>query len=324
MKKDHKTISTALVCAALAFAAAAAVFYYRAVMSCFDVSIRHFEPSASVTAFIICAAVFTALSIASGAVLYRKSTASRQVGNSTLIDIAFVILGALILSRALTALPDAFRSISSASQSSDGVGKNEIIALVTPLFGVFASAYFITAPGRKKLEKVRSYLSFTAIIWALFETLSVYFDSSRTINSPIKAILLCLSIVNMIFITEDVRFLFGTQKAPSYRAISAICVCFGVAFALPDLLCAVFCSFGKTNSSVFASPDGIYGALSFDWLTSLIALIIPVCAGIRIFTSNSYLTDRGAPKHEKQPSTPFGEAPVEKTDDTPGDNNENG
>jgi hypothetical protein len=225
--------------------------------------------------------------------------------------VSFVLLGTLLLAKGVLSLPDAFKQLAAASNTTAGVGKEQVIALATQIFAIAAAVYLIISTGEKKLEKIRSYLSFTVIAWALLETLGVYFDSARTINSPVKAILLSLTVVNMLFLTEDARFLIGSQKAAMYRAVCSVCVCFGVAFALPNAICAVFGAFGRSTSSFFAAPEGIYDALGFDLMFSLIMLMIPVGAGIRILTAASYLGDYVSPKHEKKAPAPFGEAPAE-------------
>ena len=310
MKKNPRIISTAFVCAAIAFAAVAGVMYYRSLMISFDMTLGHFDPGIDVTAFIILACASFVLAVVSGFTLSGKSTVAADRRYSRASMVAFVALGAVILAKSIIALPEAFSNIAAASSAIErGIGKEQIIGLATPIFGIVSAVYFVISTGEKKTEKARAYMSFAAIIWALLFTLSVYFDSSRTINSPIKAILLCLSVANMLFITEDARFFIGTQKAPAFRAICTICAALGITFALPHLICSVCAALDKGSSSLFTSPNGIYGVLSFDLLNSIIALLIPVCAAVRLITSDSYLAAASARKHEKKAASPFGETP---------------
>lgn len=310
MEKNRKTLSTAFIIAALFLSFVAAVLYYNSLMSSFSTVYGHFSDDAA-TAFTVCVLLAVACGVASGAMLYKNSTVIPDKEDSISATVVFVIIGALLAAQAVLTLPDAFRALADSSASTKGTQKEEIIGLFTPLLEIPAAIYFIISTGGKKVKKARTYLSFTAILWALFATLSVYFDGTRTINSPIKAILLCVSVVNMLFITEDARFLIGAQKAPLFRAISTICLSFGIAFAIPDLLCALEAAFGKTSSSLFNSPDGIFEALNFDLFTSLIALAIAAAAGIRLLGSRAYLGEYSASKHEKSASDPFGEAPEE-------------
>lgn len=313
MKKNERTLSVVLLCAALAIAVFTALTYYRSLMISFDTSIGHFDPGIGTTAFMIGAPAAVLFAIASGVALSRKCTVDPDRKYSKALIAAFVILGALILAKSFISIPEAFSQAAQASKTVDGIQKDEIVALLTPIFGVAAAIYFIIAAGEKKTEKARSYLSFAAIIWTLLCTLSVYFDSGRTINSPLKAIMLCIAVANMLFVTEDARFLIGTQKAAALRAFCGICACMGVAFALPNAICAVLASCSVEKSMLFDSPNGIYSILTFDLLYSLIYLAIPVCALIRLITSGNYLGEYSAPKHEKKAATPFGEAPSEST-----------
>ena len=315
MKKNNRTLSTAFAIAALVCAAATAALYYLSMMTGFDVAIGHFRSGASLTAFIVLAFCAIAFSIASGAALTKKCSVIADRKYSKGVSVVFVILGALILAKAALDLPSAFPNIAAAAKTETGVGKEEVLALAAPIFAIAAAVYFIISVGEKKTEKARAYLSFTAIVWSLLFTLSTYFDSDRTINSPIKGILLVVSVANMLFITEDARFLIGTQKTGAYRALCAVCVSVGVAFALPNAICATLGAFGIKTSSVFAAPESIYGALGFDLLGSLISLVIPVAAGVRLLTSSSYLGEYAAPKHEKKAPNPFGEAPKGSSSD---------
>ena len=318
MNISKKSLSTVFTVTALCSACAAAVLYYTSLMSSFSIVYGHFNEGSPITAITVFIFLAIGFSVASGAMLVKQSSVIPDKEDSICSTVVFVIIGALILAAGVIWL-DSFvklgKPIVTVKVDSKGnlikiVDKERLFALVTPIISFISVPYWITASGGKKLKKARSYLSFTAILWALSYTLWVYFDT-RTINSPIKAILLCVAVADMLFITEDARFLIGIQKAGIYRAITMICLSFGVAFSLPNLVCALAAAFGKRSSSLFSSPDGIYGALDFDLLASLITIAIAAAAAIRLLGSHSYLGEYTASKHEKAPSTPFGEAPKE-------------
>ncbi len=303
---EFKAISgivAALTALSVAAALFGAVLYYTALMNNFDTAIGHFSSGGVVTGFIACLAVSAILAIASGAIMTRRTAITGSGSYSTPVVGSFVVLGGLLAASAVLKLREILPTFADsvfAKNSVMALVKENIIALAAPLFALVAAAYFIMISGGKKVERARAVLSIPTVIWVLLSTLSVYFESGRPINSPIKAILLTLSMINMLFITEDARFLIRTQKAPLYRAICMLCVCFGLVFAIPDLAVSILSSAGVSSSAIFSSPDGIFSAMNFDLLNSAVSAMIPVCAAARLLTFNSCCGEYIKPKHEKQ------------------------
>lgn len=294
MKKTTKKLSAALGVASVAVALVGAVLYYVSLMSRFDMAIGHFASGATVTGFIVCLIASAILAIASGAVITRRGSITGSGIYSRFVVGTFVLLGALIMSSGVLNLAKVLPTFADSAFS-----KEHIIALVTPLFAIVGSVYFIMISGGEKTERTRAFLSAAAIVWALFNTLSVYFESGRPINSPIKALLLTTSLINMLFITEDARFVFRTQKAALYRAIAALCVCFGLVTSLPNVIVSILATAGVSSSALFDSQSGIFAAMRFDLLNSAIAVMISVCAAARLLTFDSCCGEYVKPKHEK-------------------------
>lgn len=298
MKKTTKKLSAALGVASVAVALVGAVLYYMSVLSHFDMAIGHFDSGATVTGFIICLIASAVLAIASGAVITRRGSITGSGTYSKVVVGEFVLLGALIM---LSGVLNLIKVLPTFADS--GFGKEHIIALVTPLLAIAGSVYFIMISGGKKTERTRAFLSAAAIAWTLFNTLSVYFESGRPINSPIKALLLTTSLINMLFITEDARFVFRTQKAALYRAVAALCVCFGLVISLPNVIVSFLATVGVSSSALFDSQSGIFAAMKFDLTNSAIAVMISVCAAARLLEFNSCCGEYVKPKHEKGEET---------------------
>ena len=307
--KPISGIIAALTAMSVVAALSGAILYYASLMGNFDTAIGHFSSGATVTGFVVCLAVAAVLAIASGAVITRRASITGGGSYSVPVVGSFVILGGLLAASAILDL----REVLPTFADSD-FAKEHIIALAAPLFALIAAVYFIMISGGEKTERARSVLSIAAVIWALLSTLSIYFETGRPINSPIKAILMTLSMINMLFITEDARFLIRTQTAPLYRAICMLCVCFGIVFAVPNLAVSILSAAGISSSAIFSSPEGIFAAMKFDLLNSIISAIIPICAAARLFTFSSCCGEYIRPKHDKEktPSAPSADTQAEK------------
>lgn len=287
--KTAQKLSAAFGAASVASALAGAVLYYVSLVSRFDVTIGHFSPGSAVTGFTVCLIASCVLAVVSGAVLTGRVGISGGGAYSKSVAGTFVLLGALLMSDGVLGLAEVLPTF-----ADSGFGKEHIIALATPVFAIIASVYFILISGGEKTAHTRSVLSVAAVAWALLSTLSVYFEAGRPINSPIKALLLTLSLSNMLFITEDARFLFHTQKAALYRAIAALCVSFGTVIALPGLIISISAAVG-----ISSSHSGIIDAMNFSLMDSAVALMIPICAAARLLTFNSCCTGYVRPKHDR-------------------------
>lgn len=291
-------VVTSLTALAVISALFGAMLYYASLMISFDVTIGHFASGATVTGFCVCLAVCIILSVASGAVINRRTSITGSSSYSTAVVGPFVLLGGLLVANAVLKLREVLPTFA------DGeFAKEHIISLAVPLFGLIAAVYFIMISGGKKTERARALLSIAAIIWALLSTLSVYFETSRPINSPIKAILLTTSMINMLFITEDARFTMHTQKAPLYRAVCTLCVCFGIMFAVPNLVISILAAAGASSSAIFGSSEVTFAAIKFDLMDSIVSALITICAAARLLTFNACCGEYIKPKHEKEKTT---------------------
>lgn len=286
---------TALTVLSATAALFGAVLYYASLMTKFDTTIGHFSSGAIVTGFVVSLAAAAILAIVSGTVISRRASITGGGSYGMPVVGSFVALGGFIAADALLKLREVLPTF-----ADSGFAKEHVIALATPLFGLFTALYFIMISGGEKTERTRSVLSIAAVIWTLLSTLSIYFETGRPINSPIKAALLTLSMINMLFVTEDARFLIRTQKAAIYRAICMLCVSFGLVFAIPNLIVSILATAGVSSSVIFSSPEGIFAALNFDLLPSVVSAMIPVCAAMRLVSFSSLCEEHTKPKHDKE------------------------
>ena len=293
MKKSAKLTIACISAAALAAAVAAGVLYFIAVTQNFDRTISHFNDSPTVTAFVCCFIAAAALAAAAGIASRKKATVRDGGSYNLAVIIPFTVTGALILASGIIGIVDLIRATSPTE-----ISRDYITSVAAPILAVFASVYFLLISGGEKTESVRSFFGIAAMVWALVCTLDVYFRKGEPINSAAKAILLTTTIVDLLFISEDVRFTLRTQTVAAYRTVSLLCVSAGIAFGVPNLIVALV---RLADAEKFTAPET-------DIIVSAIAVMLGVCAAVRLLTLKSSLAEYVPPKHEKKKEAKSAEA----------------
>ena len=287
MKK--KTSVPTLCLGAIAFIAAAcgAVFYYLAATQNYDRTINHFEAGPRVTAF-VCLFIAAAVCALASGVISRKSASVTDHGSYHPCVLAvYAVTGAAILSSAAVDIVNLIRA-----GLPTEVARDYVTSVAAPILAVFASLYFLLIVGKEKTETARTFFGIAAIAWSIVATLDVYFKKGEPINSAAKAILLVVSIVGLLFITEDMRFTLGTQTVGAYRAVASLCVCAGLTFAIPN--CAIALTHMTSGGETYVnSPD-------FAMFPAAIAVLLALCAAVRLATFSSSLGDYVPAKHNKK------------------------
>ena len=296
MKKNVKITTAALSIAAVLASVCGAVFYLISIAKNFDRSVSHFNNVPYVSVFLWCFAAAAVLSVAAGAVTFKKASVINTGSYHVAVIAVYVLAGAMILASGFIGLKQIAPVISEAKAEAakkvpqaSWFTKEVLTAVATPILAIFSAAYFALISGKKKTESVRAFLGIAAIAWALFTTLAVYFRDGEPINSATKSIALVIAILDMLFITEDMRFTFGSQTVVPYRIIALLCVCGTVVFAAPNLFISVMKQFGHATRA----PE-------IDFFSSLVSVGIGLCAAVRLITFGSCLGEYVPPKHEKK------------------------
>ena len=176
----------------------AAVCLYFAQTVGYDLSIRHFARN-SPFAYGFAASVAAALLCGIAAGIRKRKTADRTAGIHTgtfgifaAAVTAFMLLASFILSvRALSA----------------GLPILEVLRLF--LMALSAVFFFLIAAREKKTGGAAALLSLFPLLFSLLSILSVYFNSSYSMNAPVKICWLLTYISMTLFFTGEARVVLG-------------------------------------------------------------------------------------------------------------------
>ena len=105
------------------------------------------------------------------------------------------------------------------------------------LLGFLAAIYyFIVAFSGRSKSSFAEWFSFFPMLWTLCYLLSVYFDHTALINSPIRVIQQLALIVFMVYQLFETRAMIGRAKPSLYFAVGGLAVLFlGTAF-IPEII----------------------------------------------------------------------------------------
>lgn len=227
MKKSLKLTMTILCAAVFLCAALCAVLYSIAARTSLDTAILHFNDSPVVTAMIVMFAVTSVLCVTAGFAMFRKVSVTAIPDNTFFISFATTFAGLLMIcSGVMTAIKYGLSILLS----------ENLLPLAIVVLSVISGVYFILFRFNEKTLTVRMWLSFAPVLWALCLVMQIYFDTERTINDPIKSLMLLLCGAHLVFLCEDIRFYLKNQNAAIYYFISLAASFTSIAVAIPNLI----------------------------------------------------------------------------------------
>jgi hypothetical protein len=120
------------------------------------------------------------------------------------------------------------------------------------IVSVPAAAYFIiTALSNKPKKNVLVLCCFSAIIWATIYLMSIYFDMSSPLNSPIRILNQLSLITIMLYFTFEARYLIGKPKPRLYFPVALSAMLFIPMASVSDMF-LTFAGFRpSTQETVF-------------------------------------------------------------------------
>lgn len=211
---QNNTAYKILIGIACAVAAATAVSLYFALTIGYDISIRHFAvDSVGAMAAAVCVCIAIVPAVTAGILRHRNKNC---VGFS-----------ALSTPQAFTAAVTAFMLFASFILSiralATGLPLLEIARLV--LMALAAAYFFLTALRDRKPSGAYSLLSLCPLMYALVSLLSVYFDKSYGMNSPVKTYYLLMYMAMTLFFSGEVRVVLGRTLPFWYTAFGVMSLC---------------------------------------------------------------------------------------------------
>ncbi len=212
------------------FAITASVLYAVSYKSFYDISIRHFNPSAVVTAFVV-AAVLTVVVNLVFSICFRRQKMVEQGANQIesfvlwLCAFMFICYGILTITA-----PDV------PVYSADAVTPLAILSAkaIGPLAVLSAVPFVCAVSDRLRGSVLHGATSFVPVIWGVFLLFKYYFDlEEMPLNDPeLTVTTLCVSAV-IVFMLSESKSALGVAGAPLYwlGSVSAFGITGGISTA---------------------------------------------------------------------------------------------
>lgn len=224
----NRLIYTILTAAAAAASLAAAVFLWFALTDGYDPAIHHFAEG-SFPAVGAAVSVILALlaGLAAGIVRAKDDTtfvhtAPSAFGMFAASCTAFMMLASFILN---------------IKELSAGI---PILRLLQFLLLAFSAAYFFLCAVREtRGGNAIVLLSLCPMLYAVVSLLTVYFDSSYGMNSPMKSYLLVMHIAMALFFSAEARAVIRRPSPLMYTFFAAVCMTLTATVSLPQLAIAL-------------------------------------------------------------------------------------
>lgn len=258
MKKSFA--STVIFAASIIIAAVSAVLFRFSFTTSFDLTVAHFNRTPIVTASYVTLGISLVLTVCAA---FPILSVPRGI---ELRDSSVFSLFSYILCAAAFAADGAETLIAYRSRLAYLFTKANVLPALMTALAIVSAVYFLICAFAPKLKNARSVLAFAPIVWAGLCTLSIYFDSSLSINNPTKALNLLAAALILIFLCEDLRYAIGTQRASIGVFTSAAAASCSIAVAFPLLAISLTDSdgfgFGIIDSALFAAV-GIFAVSRF-------------------------------------------------------------
>ncbi|MFR5890046.1 MAG: hypothetical protein ACLUFM_03600 [Lachnospiraceae bacterium] len=258
MKKS--LTSTAISAVSIIIAAISGVLFWVSFRTSFDMTVEHFSRTPIVAASYIMLGISLVLAVCAA---FPILSVPRGI---ELRDSSVFSLFSYILCAAAFAADGAETLIAYRSRLAYLFTKANVLPALMTVLAIVSAVYFLICAFAPKLKNARSVLAFAPIVWAGLCTLSIYFDSSLSINNPTKALNLLAAALILIFLCEDLRYAIGTQRASIGVFTSAAAASCSIAVAFPRLAISLTDSdgfgFGIIDSALFAAV-GIFAVSRF-------------------------------------------------------------
>lgn len=99
---------------------------------------------------------------------------------------------------------------------------------------VFCSGYFLCVSILRRVHHaVAGLLGVGAMLWCIFYTVSVYFDMTYALSSPVRILNMLCSLCMLMYLTAEIRFFLHYAKPHQYFVFSFLLILFACAYSIP-------------------------------------------------------------------------------------------
>ena len=149
-----------------------------------------------------------------------------------------------------------------------GTGVAEKLFSYASLILIFpASAFFLVPVIRRPGEKVVTALAFFPVLWCAAFLMTVYFDRSCALASPIRVLTQLSLIATMLYFLAELRFRIGKPKTTLYFMFANLAILLAFLSAVPLITLSFIQGWVVTN-------DVLYSSVQFCFLTYFLARVI--------------------------------------------------
>lgn len=144
----------------------------------------------------------------------------------------------------------------------------EIAMLV---FALPSAGYFVVmAVRRDPYRRSTAALGFFPVLWAAAYLMCVYFDTSTTLNNPLRIIEQAALIALMVFMLMELRCLVGRAKPQLYMTFGMIALVMVTASSLPTLILTLAMKMSVSVDTIYDAAKLCLAAYIAARLTSVI------------------------------------------------------
>ena len=149
-----------------------------------------------------------------------------------------------------------------------GAGAAGKLFSVASLILIFpASAFFLVPIIRRPSEKVVTALAFFPVLWCGAFLMTVFFDRSCALSSPIRVLTQLSLIATMLYFLSELRFRIGKPKTTLYFMCANLAILLSFLSAVPLITLSFIQGWVVTN-------DVLYSSVQFCFLTYFLARVI--------------------------------------------------
>lgn len=268
MKKDILSIKKyrILISVLLAAGVLLALFFAVITASLYEKDVHYFRLySSAPKVYTVLMCVFCAVSLATLFTVPKASASKESLSHNKRkkpVVIAAFICAAAVAASVVSRFFKTRTEVPQAMQTP--FAKPQVLRVLLIIFGIVSVVFFLSMAFKLKYS-VSAYLAFGVIAYFIVYILTIYYDTTIPINSPMRVINQITTITMLLWIMLEERFLIGTSKPFLYVAMGLITSSFCFALSFSAFAGTVS---GKIDPNTFAIVGAVQ-ALAFGIYTSV-------------------------------------------------------
>ena len=114
---------------------------------------------------------------------------------------------------------------------------NKVVSVGTAASTLFCAAYFVYVSFARKLHlAIAGWLGLGAMLWCTCTAVSLYFDMSYALSSPVRLLNMMAALSMLLYVTGEVRFFLGNVRMHQYETFAYLFILFGFAYSVPKAI----------------------------------------------------------------------------------------